>query len=201
MPRRHKPKWGWNESGFYSFRYLSDEDYQQIAKVLGIPKIPKEIRSELQNAIRDYFLDKDYITEIPRPGEVKAALLVLQRKAKKVINCPKEHERSQKAKELMDCLKNLDNKTQQLLWLVGFRTGSLWSQKEQLQELTKQIAREVFKKRGVEASEDLFRKPDFCKGADINKLYTATERALEMLEPDKGGRPKERAALKGFINE
>jgi hypothetical protein len=85
--KRHKAKWDWDGGGLYSFPYLTENDFKKIVKVLHISKINEENRSRIQEAVRHYFVDKDYFSNIPRSAKVKAALLEVRTRTKKLIDC------------------------------------------------------------------------------------------------------------------
>jgi hypothetical protein len=161
---------------------LSEEDFQKLADVLRVPEITPQARSQLYDAIRNYHANAALIPQIPREAEVKAALVLVR----------------DRTKELIDCLENLDDKSQQFLSEAGYRVGGLWDKNKNVQALIEQITKEVLNKWGAkdkDENEDLFRKPD------IYKLLSAAEKAVEMVKKDKGGRPKEKAALRQFIDD
>lgn len=111
MATKHKPKRNWGWVGGSSFPYLTDEHFQKIANVLHVSKITKKSRSQLQEAIREYFSNKDFMSETPKPGEVKAALLEIR----------------DKAKALKDCIEQLDAISMQKLALKSvFPTAEIY---------------------------------------------------------------------------
>jgi hypothetical protein len=170
---------------------LSEEDFQELAGVLRTSNFPDPARSQFQEAVRDYLQNIDFMSYIPRNAKVKAALVVIRNKAK----------------ELIDCLEKLDEKSQQILWMAGYNVGGFWLRDEnkragvlteekvkRARALKEEYVKRVLEKYGAEhQDEDLFREPD------IYKLFSASEEALKMVKKDKGGRPKEKAALREFI--
>ena len=74
MPRTQKPRWGAGWGGFYNFKYLSDEDFQELAIVLGVDRINNEIRSNIQKIVRDYASEKHFFEDHARLAQVRAAL-------------------------------------------------------------------------------------------------------------------------------
>lgn len=155
MSKKHKPKRGWEPSGFYSFPYLSEENFAHIAEVLHAPEIPEDLRSQLQDAVRDYLSDKNYLGDIPRSAEVRAALVEVR----------------DKAHALDECLKELDDVSLYAL------------------ERTKAYTN-VRPKDTVEDHRQ-----------HIRRVFSAAKEALEVLGQDKGGRPKQKAALRNFIGD
>jgi hypothetical protein len=74
MARRHKPKWGWDRSGWNDIRYLDGENEEKIYKVIGSGGLSKsDIISFVQDAIRELASDEHYQPNRPTPSEVKSA--------------------------------------------------------------------------------------------------------------------------------
>ena len=98
MSTKQKPKWPWTFGS--SFPYLKDENFQKIANVLHVSKskITKEIRSQIQDAIREYASNKNFL-EGPSETQVKSKLSLVR----------------DKTKDLLDCLNLLDDITMQKL--------------------------------------------------------------------------------------
>lgn len=98
MPAEQKPKWPWTFGS--SFPYLKDEDFKKIATVLHVSKskITKEIRSQIQDAIRGYASNKNFF-DGPSEKQVKSALSLVR----------------DRAKDLLDCLNRIDDITMQRL--------------------------------------------------------------------------------------
>jgi len=74
MPRTQKPQWGKGWGGFYDFKYLTDENFQELSLALGVNKINKEIHSSIQKIVRDYASEKNSFEDHPRLAQVRAAL-------------------------------------------------------------------------------------------------------------------------------
>lgn len=155
MSKKRKPRLGWEPSGFYSFPYLSKEDYQSIAETLHIAEMPEDVRSELQEAVREYLADKNHRANIPSKSEVRAALFELNKK----VNDLEAH------------LEQLD----------GASSDALQSTK-------------VFAAVDVDNSI-------VCLISRLHRIGSASLEVLSKLGQDKGGRPKHKVALRGFVSE
>ena len=102
------PKWGWDESGVVKPYRFSEEDFERIASVLGVNKPSKNAREKLQRAVTDY-LSNQWMAEIPRSMEVKAALEEIQ----------------EKSKALIYCLENIDSVSLQRLQVAALETETI----------------------------------------------------------------------------
>jgi len=111
MPTIHKPRYGWKGSGSYEGLILSQENFDDIKKVLGIKRYPRGFEDLLQFAISEYFVNKDFFKNFPDTPEIKAGLKLINSKTRKAIKTAKP----EKVKELRNLLDNIDGRTRDLI--------------------------------------------------------------------------------------
>lgn len=196
MPTKHKPRRGWKSSDSLKPFPFTETDLKKIADVLRIetpwpacPLLSQEIRQQLVEATHKYLISKKIIDDAPRPSEVKAAL----------------EEVHKRAKALTDCLQQLDSISRDKLMLAGIipydsdrateDDGLAKGSQRELDEAIK-TGRAVSKP-GIMPTE-ILDAIDRCQ-SDAALINKVAKRALHQLEPDTGGPPPSRRALRSYV--
>lgn len=135
MPTKTKPKWGWKNAGTFMPFFCSDDELkkpvpnriikdqlERIVNTLCLPKIPRNLTTqlysrnskflkafrELEKATENYRINKN--RKIPRLSEVRAALMAIHDKAKRL----------DKPKPLIKVLERIDDWTLDKLAMTSF---------------------------------------------------------------------------------
>ena len=92
MSKRTRPRWGWEDAGFYSPFPFSDDGFGKIEKKLPNAQLTNETKSQLKEAAITYCIESDRISQNPQPrlSEVRAALTEIHGKTEALIECLKQ---------------------------------------------------------------------------------------------------------------
>jgi|GEM_PF-4555271 len=170
---KHLPR-----SGFYNHEDLEDDDFNSIANVIGISHVPDTFKNEIHHAIKHYLSEKGYVFR-PSPSEAKNAIKTL---IKKVNAYLRNISNPEKAKALMDFLNIYNGSVKDIATIDDLSLQLLCST-------------DVF---SAEEIYQLIEKKTISR-KEATKLREAAEKALEHVGIDKGGRPRTRSSLHGFI--
>ena len=102
MPKKSKPNS--KDAGNFNPVPYKESDFSELANILKVAKLEKDLRSQLEVAAHDYFIDKNRWSNMPRSSNIKAALMEIQ----------------DKTKSLIVILERIDNKTLDKLAMTSF---------------------------------------------------------------------------------
>ncbi|VTR70526.1 hypothetical protein DESC_810097 [Desulfosarcina cetonica] len=186
MPKRSKPKWGWNASGSLNPGLIFDEDKGKICEVLKIDAVSDEICYRLTEAIHHFQIHQSWDLDAPRVSQIKTALEQLKHQLELILKEARRNRRREYSRRLVKTLQKIDRKTANQISMVEFPSNL------NLFDLSETAISEI------EQWEI-----DGCSlkniPATLTQLKFCIDKANQKLMPDSGGRPQERGALRGFI--